>query len=397
MILENFIKNPVESYIYCEKHLNFKEATQPWAIGELKETYTATGNDKTIKLKLFKIPISETKIYKSIGTQPNFIKKFIDKEGVFFAIHPQLMEDQKYIKLLKSLSISERTITCEATASHRTFFIKDNPPYFIKTSFPKKISSSKRKIDEIDLKQGISIVNFFLNANKKNKLPENLKFQSEGFGIFVPRLKEIGGLVLRSYKSLPSNNKINIPLFSFFSEDNKNKKDPLLIEQVSRKIGITPRKYFIENIVTPQIKIWNWFIFDMGVVPSLHGQNTVLQFDDNFKNQFFVVRDFHGKKITKIAREKNLLNSQYFEKFERIEDWVTMSYDFLLGELFYDRAILCMEKRGINMAGVREEIKTIFKEEFKGKKKLEEKIVKIQGYLNKKRKLIKINKQPRYR
>ena len=89
MKLKCFTENPEESYIYSERYLNFPEALEPWSLGDLEKVYSASEGDKKIPLKLFKIPLSEVKIYLPSGTNRGALKEFADEEGAFFAVHPQ--------------------------------------------------------------------------------------------------------------------------------------------------------------------------------------------------------------------------------------------------------------------------------------------------------------------
>jgi len=403
MELETIQKNPFKANIHLERYVNFNSVSSKSMLGDLEPRFSAFHGEELIELYSFLLPNENLEIIKSENIIIKEYQNIIDQDYVNFIVHPQILE-KKMIDLtefLKSNSIMTKKIGGFPTASNRTFLVKDIKPFYLKTDFPGRISSNYRQISGEDIQRGIWITDELYNLHKDKKLPEDSGFYAEKLGLLISHNGNQLGMVLRDYTSFPNNLEIKIPLTSIFTKDSKNPKDPLLLDQLAKQNNVSVEEYFLNNIVKPHITHWAWYAFEAGIINSPHGQNTNVEFTSNFRESSLCYRDFHGKRTIPEFRNKLGLyqapNLLYREKNQDYKERLSLSYDFVMGFLFYDRIIPLLVEKNILKKTIAKEIKSI------GKKILGDNAKYLYKYriyyegVGKNKKTIKTDLPPKYR
>ncbi|MBT3642649.1 hypothetical protein HN604_03470 [archaeon] len=376
MKLEHLLSDPVSACVHAERYINFKEATRPYTLGVLSPEHSAYKGPEKIVLERFKIPRSKAIIHHNPEEESPLEKAFQDEEHVYFIPHPGVRGQgfaEEYERLEK-MSVEKSTLCADPTASNRTFKVSEPLTSYVKTSFPARISGCKRTLHKEDIEESLWLTQELDFQCGKDNLPKTFSYNREPLGIEIPLVRRLGGMILREYDSFPHHKPLKIPLASVCSPDLKKPEDPLLIEQLAELEGTSVRDYFLERIVVPLIDIWNWFNFQLGVIPNLHGQNLLYQLDQDFADPLFSFRDFNGNLINPCKRvlpshEDESSKQDILWDQRQLKEYMTLSYDFIIGELFLDRAIDSLSERGIETKGIEEEIAGHFKESYLGEEK----------------------------
>ena len=100
-----------------------------------------------------------------------------------------------------------------------------------------------------------------------------------------------------------------VPYFSLYANDIRNPEDRALLSQLIDLHSTKGQElaYFTEVILGKIIRNWTTLARDYGILPELHGQNTLLELNDNLEPERIVYRDFQGTYVdAKIREEKGL-------------------------------------------------------------------------------------------
>ncbi len=130
-----------------------------------------------------------------------------------------------------------------------------------------------------------------------------------------------------------------------YAKDLKNPDDlPILVQLI--KHNSNPGEeldYFTEVILGKIVRNWTRFATQYGLLIELHGQNTLLEIDENLQPQRIVHRDFQSIYVDREIREQQGLPVP-FQKHIVGEEAGTdrpkqfsIAYDHLVGDFLLDR------------------------------------------------------------
>ncbi|MBI4981337.1 hypothetical protein HZC30_07340 [Candidatus Woesearchaeota archaeon] len=368
MKLSQIINNPSESFIHMERYVNFSVCFEETFLGEINRRYSSFYGDGVIELALLDVPKRIIKVSTNSNTDQALRDKFIQNQKIRFAVHPQVI-DEKLCSAVNNLlkeSVYLDNILAHPTASMRTLFVNDElHPYFLKTHFPRRISSNSRGICSDDIERGQWLTEEFNRLSMERVLPKEIGYFPDSIG-FLYESNGAAGVIVRDFTAYPKTpiQRIYVPMTSLFAKDKHSPKDKLLVEQLAEFKKKKLIDYLIEDIVTPHIKNWSWMVFEAGIIFSSHGQNTVLEFDQEWNVKRIDYRDFQGKiVISKIRKEKGyLLPDKLFDREINmdIKKEISLSYDFVIGFLLYDRMIKELSNQGFQTSEIKPRIKEIF-------------------------------------
>ena len=103
-------------------------------------------------------------------------------------------------------------------------------------------------------------------------------------------------------------------------------------------------EYFVENVVGPILESWVALVSKRGLLPELHGQNTLAEIDESFRIRRTVHRDFQGTYSDSGIRKK--LHLPLFKKHvvgvetgTTVESQYSHVFDGMMGRYLLHRLI----------------------------------------------------------
>lgn len=378
MKLSDIAIEPLKSFANLERYVHFYKypALADW--GEFNPEYGSFCSDKQVELIMLKLRKGVIDVSFTDIQNKDISDIFVKNDFVYFPIHPQILSDQKCeeINNLVKESISMTKLIAQPTASIRTLFIKTGEtPYFIKVHFPKRLSSLTREVTVDDVVRGKWITNDLKSASDKHTFPSDVGFFPEITGLLYGKSnKHSAGAIIRDFKTCPSlDESMAIPLASLCSLDFKSKKDPPLMFSLAEARGKKIEDYLLDEIITPHMRQWAWFVFSQGILFNSHGQNVVLQFDKNWKIKRFDYRDFQGRLVIPSVREEHGLplpdKLLMRENSMDVKTEVSACYDFMIGKRFYGRLMEPLKDIGIDTTKLVNRVKEVFHELIKDEEK----------------------------
>jgi len=354
MKLENVLKNPTTSLLYCEWNVNFlKYFTNP-----LKDDLNHDPANKEQEVKVFLLKDNISILGLNGFQRPRYFVVNNYEKGL-------IPEDSPAIEVLAFKS-----------GSPRTFFIPSLDAY-VKTHFSGRISSNYRQL---------------FPENIKASLATCEEIMSEiGSNVGVSILPEYGGVIwddigciYRSTTLYPSFEGSMIPLYSLCGTDVNSKEEIPLFVQIANEKSMDPEDFMVYEIIKPLMHSWNWFTSEMQRKISCHGQNVLIGVESGLNNFRIIHRDLQTKKYD--------LTGINLEESEVIE--LTRNYDFYVGCLLFDQ-IKDNNQKYINSESFVFKIKEIFNT-FAIKDLLHPNRVYDQGLGEAKRRIV-LDKEPKYR
>jgi siderophore synthetase component len=241
----------------------------------------------------------------------------------------------------------------------RTLFLPDYNLH-VKTNFPGRISSSKREVSRLSISRGIWVSDVIVKLHEENKLPENLGFLLDCIGLYAFNT----GAIIREGNATPEGTGINLPLSALFAPDKYSNLDPLLVEQLALIQNEKVEDYVINKMVRNQLDGWFWMIQRGGILFSPHGQNALVELDKKGMYRRIIYRDFQDRRsIPSVLNEQGIALPDYLIPKElKVPEQIhiSLTYDFSVGKIFFDRAFNELDKRGYDKQKLIEGTKDIF-------------------------------------
>jgi siderophore synthetase component len=190
------------------------------------------------------------------------------------------------------------TIPAQPTSSTRTLLTEEPHRVYVKTDLDKKHFRFVRRLKRSSVEHSIAVCSDLRSLCKSMVKPYRYSFLPESLGLIVVGGKHEGsGTLYREAKPFPhiEGKRIMMPYHSLYASDPHAPNDlPLLAQLVilhgnDDKIG-----YFVSEIVGPILEAWTLLVSKRGLLPELHGQNSLLELDENLNPKRVVHRDFQG-------------------------------------------------------------------------------------------------------
>ncbi len=190
-------------------------------------------------------------------------------------------------------------VNSQPTGSTRTLLTEDPFRVYIKTDLDKKHFRFVRRLRRSSVEHSIAICSELRSMfDEYSPCMARYSFLPESLGVVVIGGKYEGsGTLYREAKPFPDvkERRIIMPYHSLYAPDPNAPEDlPLLAQLVNLhgrndKIG-----YFVSEIVGPVLEAWNLLVSRCGLLPELHGQNSLLELDMDLKPKRIVHRDFQS-------------------------------------------------------------------------------------------------------
>ena len=236
-------------------------------------------------------------------------------------------------------------------------------PVFIKTSIPKRISRFSRELLFTDAKHSMEVcgeIKSLCMGSKDFACLDEFAITSY-LGV---------GCLFRSFSPFPKRKGFLIPMFSLCSFDHLAPSDEYLINQISEKTGWSI-KSILRWVIENTISFWCKAALEKGLLLELHGQNLLMEVDNDFFPKRAVARDFCSVRIDEQARKKMGLVCGFERRvigksahFPRDKEY-SLAYDFFTCHHFLLPLIeKCCETYGLAPEKFFEFAKGIFKNYF---------------------------------
>lgn len=273
---------------------------------EIPEIYRPTSDFPSFNLQPLMVPRELLEIYQA-NPNSDLQRLYTVGEEVPFYVHPELLNNDHEVTDLRRFPRGE-AIQVAPTSSTRTVLTLESnrglPPHFLKLHLPRMISRFPRGLERSNVKYGLSICNELDNigVDKFAYLPESigLVYKATDQGVIVREVQP---------RPTPSAQRYLIPFFALYAKDIKNPQDQPLLVQLVERLGEQPKSLVVDNLITPLIEIWCNLAKKRGILHDSHGQNTMLEIDDQFKPTRIILRDFDPIIDPQVRIDKGLDNS----------------------------------------------------------------------------------------
>ncbi len=260
------------------------------------------------------------------------------------------------------------TLVASPTSSTRTVYIHENELFgtdghFLKLHFPGRISRFGRELTPGDVRHQLWV------SDQLNSLTiPHLSELAGGYTSFSNNYA-FGYLVRSMYpESLASPDHEHIfPLFSMYGNDALSVDHPPLILQLAKIFGESNEVFLFSRIIEPCIRLWIKIVTELGLIPEMHGQNTLMSLNVETGVSSIFLRDMDMFVDFSIRKKNNLdcsglsqtVNEEYY--LNGSERLLSLTYDgFLCNHFFEPLVSLCMKHSTINRSKLVENAKLLF-------------------------------------
>ncbi|HSX20847.1 MAG TPA: IucA/IucC family C-terminal-domain containing protein [Gammaproteobacteria bacterium] len=290
----------------------------------------------TIQVPAFLVSPTEVNVFTSGEPTTAAEKRFVSEDGIFMPMHPASHGQPGPQHWFGEYDFTnpgpDKQMTATSSSSSRSvFFLPENAEEedFFTAKMPLgvfgdqsslTVSRFQRRLPERVIKHCVACS----KALSEIKDVPEFAYMPEPLGVAFPAKDEyLGfGFLLRKNTPRPLAKKprLVVPFFSLYSENTINPNDPPLLvmlikDAMAKHPRMDPAQYILQHVMFPVIKSWVSAYQQQGMLMELHGQNTLLEFDDNLKPTRIVHRDLDNymdwKKREELGLSNEGLNPEY--------------------------------------------------------------------------------------
>ena len=348
MRVERLQEQGLEATRYMERYVNnVKGAHEEWSDTDIK--YSPHEGVEDFPASVFELP-SELTTVLTASPDPRLTREVIGKDVVKFFSHPEMGEDPTYLQEMgipENTRLEEEIYTVTPTSSTRTMLTKDRDfNFMVKTDLDKKHFRFIRRL------KGSSVAHSIQISQELSRIADldddhEYSFLPESMGIVVGDKDKGAGVVFREVvpRPLVPDRRVLVPYFSLYAGDLKNPDDePLLIQLIGKNASAGEElDFYTEEVLGKIVRNWTSFATKYGLLLELHGQNTLLEIDEQFRPQRIVHRDFQSIYIDADIRRQNGLLVPFDkhlvgeEAGTNRETQYSIAYDHQVGDFLLER------------------------------------------------------------
>gem|GEM_PF-515012 len=304
-----------KAFIAAERWWN--EGTRTYSkkslTSEIDPQYQPQSTEPSFELPTFEVDKNKVIISKA---HPNkdIEKLYLQTSHIIFPVHPSIVGDTNipYLNELKTRPVEN--LQAIPTASSRTvvdnicpccIIGQEKEFHTIKLHLPRKISRFYRNLGPKTIAHSVMVSEFLssVNFDKFAYLPESLgvSFPTEGD-------KRGWGFIIREMTPRPivKEKRLLIPFFSLYANNPVIKGGDPLLATLIKSSKEDPKSYVLNRIIFPLIECWIITVKQQGIILESHGQNTLLEIDQNLLPSRIVQRDFDNYVDCTIRKSLNL-------------------------------------------------------------------------------------------
>lgn len=297
-------QNPLVTSIYCERYINDSKGRFE-QYSEVSPMYDPQGTAIEFKVPFSWIKEEELEVYKSNPSSVLLERVFINGAYKFFW-HPDTIRDFRI----------DGYAFMQPTSSTRTLLELENFLYYAKTDLDKKHFRFVRRLKKDSVIHSIKVCEDLCDLVSHLPLNSKYSFLPESLGLVISKGHHEGsGVLFRETKPFPfcEDVRVTVPYHSLYADDpNDLKSKPLLVQLCEQHSVADPLGFFLEHIVGYIQDAWVLLVTKRGLLPELHGQNSLIEIDENFFPKRIIHRDFQGTYSDSAIRET--LGLQLFKK-----------------------------------------------------------------------------------
>ncbi|RTZ98064.1 MAG: hypothetical protein DSY90_05800 [Deltaproteobacteria bacterium] len=320
---------------------------------EAQRKYRPDGGLPSFSLPCFAMPRERMHVY-SANPPGELARIYTGADDVRFCIHPQVLDeraDDPYVVQTLKIGAKSDPLQVEPGASTRTLHVLNGPPdHAVKVHFPFRISRYGRKMREEVIEQAIN-VSRELEAGIE-KMDGRFAFLREVIGVAHANLHpesprgENWGYLVRDMRPFPHvvEKRTLVPGFSLYGKDFYDPgKSILLFDLIG---SANPLEFVLESILLPIIRHWVGCFLHFGYLIEPHGQNVLLEIDENGVIKRVVHRDLSVGIDMRRRRDLGLSDAG-LNAYNRMEagHFLSITYDKFMGGHFFDRIVDACLKR----------------------------------------------------
>lgn len=386
-MLLNQIKN-FENYVYCERYINnFKKVAN-----EVHPYFCAITGPPNFFLPYLEFNKSAVEILLA-NPDKKILKEIVCKDKVRFFVHPDSLNE------IESRGDVRWEVIAEPTSSVRTVIAKDKG-FMIKMHLNRRLSRFIRRLRPSSVEHSLLISEDI--EKSLSGAPSTFGFLPETIGIVWNEC----GAIIRENTPRPfvNDKRFLLPFFSLYSTDLKDKQHRSFFQQMVEKSKQDPLNFFIEKIIEPLFANICYFIRERGILLEAHGQNVLVELNENLEITRLIHRDFQSMYVDKEIRNSKKLDCKFKKHIMGDESPREVSYslvyDQYIGKYVLDNFVdLINSVWKIAKEQIEDEIRAAFKKYFDdawfpkegfyimGKETFRDNVVAFQ----------KIDERPRYR
>lgn len=358
MHLKEYINNPLDAYLKCERYIN---DGSPSKNNNTTSELTAPKSSSTCFF------VKQIKFLKDVVIE-ELGQAFFDIPADTIFVHPDMLNND-ILQSQSHLVLNE--IMVAPTSSGRTVLTKDTTPnYFIKLAYPRCLGRLTRHMGRDKILSACEVTERLVRAIDDNCMNPKFALLKENYGrianIPVDDCVYEWGMIIREVKPYPyiEDSEYIIPFFSLFAAEylpgstEINDKHVPFLKQFYDSQSKDAESFLLEDIIFPLYDCYFDALLKTGIELEAHGQNMLLSFDDNFIIKRIVCRDLEsaGRDVTLMERLgiKFDTNNKYKcnmllpkEPHQKYSKWyITHSFmfDFKLGEYIVSPLLNCANK-----------------------------------------------------
>ena len=361
-----------QAFLYMERYVDERAKTySPFAAkSEVAPEYQPRSNRPSFELITVYAPKEQVSVFRA-DPMESLWDFYWSSKGVRFLIHPETWSSAG-IDYLEELQVLPRAEPIEVapTASTRTILTVDPPAnvpaHFVKLHYPRRISRFNRRLRLKNINNSVEGSRDVAHIQHQRfaYLPDSLGFTFGNGG-------NPWGFLIREETPRPHQEKrFLIPYFALYARDLKNPEASPLLVQIIERLQVEPESFVVDEIMIPVVECWARIVRERGILMESHGQNILLEVDDNFRPHRVVHRDFDCW-VDLEVRERNGLDMPFLGSLIGVdteyprEQHYSLVYDHFIGkELFGYLLELLKRVYGADEDTVRRRIRDAFHRNF---------------------------------
>ncbi|MFN2181526.1 MAG: IucA/IucC family protein [Candidatus Promineifilaceae bacterium] len=342
-------------FCYLERYRN--KGTRTYSShasdSEAADYYRPDSKYDHFELPAFEVPRSQLNIY-TASPPHELASKYLRPSGALFCIHPQVLAmcpGEAYVRRILAESAAFESIPVIPSSSTRTLLAADvDTPHALKVHFPFKVSRYTRKMRGEVIEQAINVSRELEQGI--DHLDEDFAFLREVIGVAHINIDpdsargENWGYLVRDMVPFPRRQDVGnlVPGFALYGEDYFDPAaQPLLFDLVGKR---DPVAYILDNIMLPIVRHWIGCFLKFGFMLEPHGQNVLLELDDDYSVSRIVHRDL-SVGIDMRRRQEIGLPDNDLNNYNRTLDsaFQSVTYDRFMGGHFFSRLVTTCQNR----------------------------------------------------
>jgi siderophore synthetase component len=310
----------------------------------------------TFDLPVFTLPREAMNVYLASPSQA-VRDAYLPGEEVLLCVHPQTLSefpDEAYVQRTRTLGRPREPIRVTPSSSTRTLYV-DEADHALKVHFPFRISRYGRRMRDEVVAQAVA-VSRELEAWRRDRA-HGPAFLREVMGISHANLDEDSprgehwGYLVRDLAPFPSagDELCLIPGFSLYARDFFHPARDLLVLELAGTRD--PVEWTLEHVLLPILRDWIDCYLSLGFILEPHGQNVLLEADDDGAVRRIVHRDLSVGIDMRRRRDLDLPHGG-LNGYNRMEDgaFLSIAYDKFMGGHFFDPLVTTLMERDPRLA-----------------------------------------------